>query len=135
VGTEVCALEKKHQNIERSSAALAVAQRETIEPSPKPHSQLTDLPCIPELQYQPTDPTFDTGPRTITIPHRPSAILYEALHGPVATETSQARAMDHVHTEPEAVPEPIVAANRPSQKWKNAANDKDLESMRKTHTC
>ena len=42
---KVCVLEKKHQNIERSSAAPAVAQRETVKPSPELHGQLTDLPC------------------------------------------------------------------------------------------
>ena len=133
--TEVRALEKKHQNIECSSAAPAEAQQETVEPSPELHGQLTDIPCIPESQYWPTVPTFDTGPPTITIPRCSPGTLYEALHGPVATATSQERAMDHVHTEPEALPEPIAAANRPSQKRKNAVNDSDSESTRKTHTC
>ena len=136
VATKVRALEQKYCNVEHSSAAPAIVERE-ITFEPKLLGRLPETMQPAESQYQLT--MFHAGPPNLTL-HAPLT-FYEALHQPESnldmlqyidpTEFVPNTNRPHHQTD---TSETTVADPLSSQKCKHGSSDM-LETARKTRTC
>lgn len=135
VAVKVRSLEKKYRNVDRSSNAPAISQRDigAAQPQLKGRRLTSQQLQTPQSLYQPSIPI----PRLLPDPTPSQALprpptLHDALHNPIWNASSS---LEDLVPAPLSPPLDTAASDSSSLKRKQSAIDEGNNKSRKSRTC